>query len=61
MAKNNEYNSGKHWKPSEVNQLKFMAKHNFTTDSIAKNLGRSADSVYGKASEIKQTLKPRDK
>lgn len=61
MAKNSQSNSGKHWKQSEISQLKFMAKNDFSTKSIAKNLERSTNAVYEKASEIGQSLKPKDK
>jgi hypothetical protein len=51
-------NSGKHWTPEEVKQLRELAKGNTPTRIIGLKLGRSADAVQKKASEKKVSLNP---
>jgi len=60
MAKYNR-NSGKQWKSSEVSQLRSLAKQNTPTRVIGLKLGRTAASVYTKASQEKITLHPTNK
>lgn len=55
---------GKHRKPwtaADEKRLKKLAKGNTPTGLIAYELERSEDAVRGKASEIKQSLKPTNK
>ena len=51
-------NSGKHWSPSQVSQLKQLAKQNTPTRVIGLKLGRTEDAVRSKASENQISLKP---
>jgi len=51
-------NSGKHWTPQEVKQLRGLAGENTPTRVIGLKLGRSADAVQNKASEKSISLKP---
>ncbi len=53
--------SGKEWSSSDKSKLKTLAKKGTSTSSIANQLGRSQDAVYNKASELKVSLKPKDK
>lgn len=57
MAKYNR-NSGKQWTPTEVQELKKLAKLNTPTRVIGLKLGRTEDAVQSKASEKKVSLKP---
>ena len=57
MAKYNR-NSGKAWTPSQVKQLKSLAKKNTPTRVIGLKLGRTPGSIYSKASENNISLKP---
>lgn len=57
MAKYNE-NSGKHWTPGEVKEMKQMVNQNTPTRVIGLKLGRPVDGVYAKASELGISLKP---
>ena len=57
MAKYNR-NSGKPWKPSEVSQLKSLARQNTPTGVIGLKLGRTKDAVYSRASEENISLSP---
>lgn len=57
MAKYNR-NSGKQWKSTEVLQLRSLAKQNTPTRVIGLKLGRTAASVYTKASEENISLHP---
>jgi hypothetical protein len=57
MSKSNR-NSGKPWKPTDVRQLKQLAKGNTPTRVIGLELGRTEAGVYGKASELGISLKP---
>jgi len=52
---------GTHWTPTEVKELRFMAKRGFHTHDIAKSLQRTVPAVYNKASDKNITLKPKDK
>lgn len=51
-------NSGKAWKPSEVKQLRDLARGNTPTRVIGLKLGRTPDAVQSKASEKGISLKP---
>jgi hypothetical protein len=51
-------NSGKAWKPSEVKELKTLAKDNTPTRVIGLKLGRPEAGVRAKASEKHISLKP---
>lgn len=51
-------NAGKKWTPSQVKQLKTLAKGNTPTRVIGLKMGRSPDSIYSKASEKNVSLKP---
>ncbi len=57
MAKSTR-NSGKPWSGSDVLTLKDLASKNTPTRVIGLKLGRSAVSVYSKASEKGVVLKP---
>ena len=57
MAKYNR-NSGKPWKPSEVSQLKSLARQNTPTGVIGLKLGRTKDAVYSRASDENISLDP---
>jgi hypothetical protein len=51
-------NAGKPWTPSEVKQLREMAKENTPTRVIGLNLGRPVGGVQSKAQEKNISLKP---
>ncbi|MHB9011346.1 MAG: hypothetical protein ACYC49_03870 [Ignavibacteriaceae bacterium] len=51
-------NSGKPWSPSQVSELKQLAKQNTPTRVIGLKLGRTEDAVRSKASENNISLKP---
>lgn len=51
-------NAGKQWTPSEVKQLKTLAKGNTPTRVIGLKLERSEDSVRSKAQTEGISLKP---
>jgi len=51
-------NSGKSWSKSDEKELKFLATKNTPTRVIGLKLGRTANSVYSKASDLKIPLKP---
>jgi hypothetical protein len=57
MAQYNR-NSGKQWKGAEVSQLRSLAKQNTPTRVIGLKLGRTAASIYTKASEENISLHP---
>lgn len=57
MTKSNR-NSGKQWTPSDVKQLKELARGNTPTRVIGLKLGRTEDAVRTKASEVRVSLKP---
>lgn len=57
MAKSTR-NSGKEWTPSEVRQLKELAKGNTPTRVIGIKLGRTENAIYNKASEEGISLAP---
>ena len=57
MAKTTR-NSGKSWKPSEVKQLRDLAKSNTPTRVIGLKLGRTKDAVHSKAAQEGISLKP---
>lgn len=54
----NPENHGKHWTPSEIEELKKLSKGNTPTGLIAHELGRTEDSVRTKAREENISLKP---
>ena len=51
-------NTGKSWTPSDVKQLRSLAKENTPTRVIGLKLGRTEDAVRSKAQEQKVSLKP---
>jgi hypothetical protein len=57
MAKSDK-NRGKQWTPSEVKELKELAKENTPTRVIGLKMGRPEGGVRAKASEKKVSLKP---
>lgn len=57
MAKSTR-NTGKTWTPSDVSQLKDLARKNTPTRVIGIKLGRTEDAVRNKASEKDVSLKP---
>lgn len=57
MAKSTR-NSGKPWKPTDVSQLKQLAKGNTPTRVIGLKLGRTEISIYNKASQEGISLAP---
>jgi len=57
MAKKPE-NHGKSWTPQQEKQLKQLAKENTPTRVMGLKLGRTEDSVRGKAGDLGVSLKP---
>ena len=51
-------NTGKHWTPGEVKQLRDLAQGNTPTRVIGFKLGRTPDAVYSKAHEANISLAP---
>lgn len=51
-------NKGKHWSPRQERELKELARENTPTRVIGLKLGRTADAVQNKASELGVSLKP---
>lgn len=51
-------NSGKPWTPSDVKQLRDLARGNTPTRVIGLKLGRTEAAVYSKASEKEIPLTP---
>jgi hypothetical protein len=51
-------NQGKRWTPSQVAQMRKLAKGNTPTRVIGLKLGRSEASIRSKASEKRVSLKP---
>lgn len=51
-------NHGKPWTPKQEQQLKKLAKENTPTRVIGLKMGRTAESVYAKASSEGVSLKP---
>ncbi len=51
-------NHGKEWSDKDVSQLKKLAAGNTPTGLLGYKLGRTENSVRGKASEIGLSLKP---
>jgi hypothetical protein len=51
-------NTGKRWTPTQVAQLRSLAKQNTPTGVIGLKLGRTKSSVQSKASERRISLKP---
>lgn len=54
-------NSGKPWTPSEVKELKELAKGNTPTRIISLKLGRTEDAVYKKANDNNISLNPHNR
>jgi hypothetical protein len=57
MAKDPK-NHGKEWKPTDVKQLKELAKGNTPTRVMGIKLGRTPEAVQQKASQEGISLKP---
>ncbi len=51
-------NTGKPWTPSDVKQLKELAKGNTPTRVIGLKMGRTESAVQSKASQESVSLKP---
>jgi hypothetical protein len=51
-------NKGKQWSPTEVKQLRKLAKGNTPTGVIGLKLGRTGPGVRAKASEKRISLAP---
>jgi len=51
-------NHGKPWTPSADAQLCKLARENTPTRVIGLKLGRTEASIYGRASELGQSVKP---
>jgi hypothetical protein len=51
-------NTGKAWTPTDVKQLKQLAKENTPTRVIGLKLGRTPGAVQQKASQEEISLKP---
>jgi hypothetical protein len=51
-------NAGKRWTPSEVKELRSMARGNTPTPVIGFKLGRPENGIRAKASEKGISLKP---
>lgn len=51
-------NHGKGWSPSQVQQLRTLAKQNTPTRVIGLKMGRTEDSIRAKASDESISLKP---
>ena len=51
-------NHGNQWSKEDVAQLKELAKQNTPTRVAAIKLGRTAEAVQAKASELEVSLKP---
>jgi len=51
-------NSGKPWTPTDVKQLRQLAKENTPTRVAGLKLGRTPGAVQSKASELNISLKP---
>jgi hypothetical protein len=51
-------NHGKDWTDSDVKQLQKLADQNTPTRVIGLKMGRTEDSVYGKAQREDISLKP---
>ena len=54
-------NQGKEWSKGDIQKLKKLARLNKNTVIIAKELGRTKNAIYTKASEENISLKPKDK
>ena len=50
--------SGKTWTPTDIKQLKQLAKENTPTRIVALKMGRSPEAVQSKASDAGISLKP---
>jgi hypothetical protein len=48
----------KHWTPSQVQQLKQLARENTPTRVVGLKLGRTPAAVQSKASDLGVSLKP---
>lgn len=51
-------NTGKPWTPQQENKLEKLAEKNTPTRVIGLELGRTANSIYTKASELGVSLHP---
>ncbi len=51
-------NAGKAWTPTDVKQLKQLAKENTPTRVAGLKLGRTPSAVQSKASSLRVSLKP---
>ncbi len=49
---------GKQWSSADVAKLNQLAQQNTPTRIIGLHLGRTEDSVYSKAAELRVPLKP---
>lgn len=51
-------NHGQAWTPGDDKQLRQLARGNTPTRVMGLKLGRTESSIYGRASELKVSLKP---
>lgn len=51
-------NHGKSWTPGDTGRLRQLAKENTPTRVMGLKLGRTADAVRSKASELHVSLEP---
>jgi hypothetical protein len=51
-------NTGRAWSPSQVKELRQLAKENTPTRVIGLKLGRTEDAIRTKAHEARVSLKP---
>lgn len=58
MATKSTRNTGKPWKPSDVQLLKQLVRQNTPTRVIGVKLGRTEDAVRSKATDLGVSLKP---
>lgn len=49
------------WTPAQDRQLRRDARQDMDTDDIAKDLGRTKNAIYDRASELGISLDPSDK
>jgi len=52
---------GEKWTYQDVQKLRRLANAGISTTQIARELGRTIEAIYAKASEENISLKPKDK
>jgi len=58
MATKKPVNAGKYWTSDDIARLRQLARENTPTRVMALKLGRTAEAVRGKATDIGLSLKP---